>query len=362
MRKKSILVIFGGMSGEHDISLASASFISNALSHCRDYRTLTVGITKEGDWYLYTGPYSRMRNREWLDDAYTKRATLSLDVKEPALIVFQDEGRYETIPIDCVFPVMHGRFGEDGTIQGLLEMAHVPFVGCGVAASALAMDKVLACALFEQQGIPHTPWHHIDERSWHHDKAAYVDFLVQTLEYPIFVKPSRGGSSLGITKVLSKETLEAAVDEAFLFDRRVLVEQGVVGREVEIGGLGGYNDPELSPIGEIVPDRAFYDYNSKYEEDSSSELIIPADLDDSIVSEIQSIARKAWRALDLYGLARIDFFVTNEGVVLLNEINTMPGFVSISMYPRMFRHAGYTDEDLVRRLVELAFEREDRSC
>lgn len=361
MRKRTILVIFGGMSGEHDISLSSASFILGALSRCDEYRTITVGITKEGDWYRYTGPNSRMRNRDWLDDAYVQHTVLSLEAKQPALIVFHGDNRYETLPIDCVFPVMHGRYGEDGTLQGLLEMAHVPFVGCGVSASALAMDKALACAMFEQQEIPHTPWHHIDKTSWRRDKAAYVDLFAQTFEWPIFVKPARGGSSLGITKVLSVETLEEAVEKALHFDRRVIVEQGVRGREVEIGGLGGYGDPELSPIGEIIPDRAFYDYDSKYKKDSSSKLIIPADLNASIVSDIQAIARRAWRALDLYGLARIDFFVTNEGVVLLNEINTMPGFVSISMYPRLFRHAGYTDEALVRRLVELAFMREDHS-
>jgi D-alanine-D-alanine ligase len=361
MRKKTILVIFGGMSGEHDISRSSASFISGALSRCPGYLTITVGITKEGDWYLYTGPFSRMQDGSWLDDTYIKRVVLSLEAMQPSLIVFNGNGGYETLPIDCVFPVMHGRYGEDGTLQGLLEMAHVPFVGCGVAASALAMDKVLACALFEQQGIPHTPWHYVDMMSWLRDKKAYVDFLAQTFEWPVFVKPSRGGSSLGISKAFSKETLEAAIEKALLFDRRVVVEQGVVGREVEIGGLGGYYNPELSPIGEIIPDRAFYDYDSKYEKDSSSQLIIPAELDASVVSDIRMIALKAWRAFDLYGLARIDFFVTDEGVVLLNEINTIPGFVSISMYPRLFRHAGYADEDLVRRLVELAFEREDHS-
>jgi D-alanine-D-alanine ligase len=222
------------------------------------------------------------------------------------------------------------------------------------------MDKVFANTIFDQKNIPRTPWRSVDNMSWRQDVSHTLNEADKGLAYPLFVKPACGGSSLGITKVMSREALPQALELAFSHDRKAIIEQGVRGRELEIAVLGGYGDPLLSPVGEIIPDREFYDYDSKYEAQSTSQLIIPAKIDGETHNTIRNLAVRAWRALDCYGMARIDFFLTDDGQVLLNEINTIPGFVSISMYPRLLRAAGYRDEEPLQELVRLAIEREQR--
>lgn len=352
----NVALLFGGRSGEHDVSRASGAFIMDSLSDSSRYHLLPVGITREGKWYAYSGPSEAMRDGSWLEEGPVYPAWLVPDTDKPYLFINR-KGRTVSYQLDCVFPALHGPNGEDGTVQGLLELAGIPFVGCGMTASALAMDKAFANALFEQQGIPHTPWRVLDLDDWQAGGPALAEEALEGLRYPLFVKPARGGSSLGISRLDRPDELPAALTQAFTYDRKVVIEQGVRGRELEIAALGDYRNPLLSPVGEIVPDRAFYDYDSKYQEESTSQLLIPARLEEGQELEIRKLALEAWRALDCYGMARIDFFLADDGQIFLNEINTIPGFVRISMYPRLMRAAGYTDAGLLEKLIELALER-----
>lgn len=355
--RKNIVVLFGGRSGEHEVSLSSAAYIIDTLKQCEAFHILPVAITREGRWYAYGGPTQAMREDRWYAEGPVTPATLVPDTSKPYLFTKRD-GRSITYPVDCVFPVLHGPYGEDGTVQGMLELSGIPYVGCGVAASAIAMDKVFANTVFDQCDIPHTPWRALDRYTFIHRDEKMLDDLVQGMYYPLFVKPARGGSSLGIRRVASPDELVDAIEFAFQNDRKLVIEEGVRGRELEIAAFGGYGKPILSPVGEIVPDREFYDYDSKYKEDSASELIAPAKLRDDQLMRLRMIASEAWQALDCYGMARIDFFLTEDDRVLLNEINTIPGFVSISMYPRLFREAGYGDAELLRELIKFAFLRD----
>ncbi len=355
--KINLVVLFGGQSGEHEVSRTSASYIVGTLQSCEEYTIYPVGITKEGSWYYYEGDISAMPDGSWFEIGPIAPAALVPDTGRHFLYV-ERQGGIEKLSVDCVFPVLHGPNGEDGTIQGMLEMAGIPFVGCGMTSSALAMDKAFAKALFDYYDIPQTKWRSADEASWRRDRKKVMAESLGGMNYPIFVKPARGGSSLGITRVTSPEEAARAFESAFNYDRKIIVEEGVTGRELEVAAIGGYEAPFLSPVGEIVPDRAFYDYDSKYKESSTSELVIPAPLSPGILHEIRQIATRAYSVLDCYGLCRIDFFLTNEGRVLLNEVNTIPGFVSISMYPRLLRAAGYGNADVLRELIRLAFERD----
>lgn len=354
--KLSLVVLFGGQSAEHEVSRSSAAYIIDTLSTCPQYRILPVGISREGRWYAYSGPTEAMRQGTWMEEGPLAPAYLTPDTGKPYLFV-QKGSRSISYPVDCVFPVLHGLKGEDGTVQGLLELAGIPYVGCGHAASALAMDKVLAKKLFDQEGIPQTPWRSLDSEAWLEGGRDFFDDLVLGLQYPLFIKPARGGSSLGISRVEEGEGPEKALDLAFSYDRKLVIEEGVPGRELEIAALGAYGSPILSPVGEIIPDRSFYDYDSKYQESSQSRLIVPAPLTEEEDTRLREMAGRAWRALDCYGLARIDFFLARDGRLLLNEINTMPGFVQISMYPRLFRAAGYDNAGLLKELIDLALAR-----
>lgn len=356
--KLNLVILFGGQSGEHEVSLSSAAFIIDSLRTCPDYKILPVGITRQGRWYAYSGPTEAMREGTWQQETWITPAILLPDAAKPFLFT-QHQGRTVSYGVDCVFPVLHGLRGEDGTIQGMLEMAGIPYVGCGQAACALAMDKALAKALFQEAGIAQTGWRTLDRETWQAEGQAGLADRLAGLAYPLFVKPSRGGSSLGISRVASFEDLAPALDLAFQHDRKAIIEEGVVGRELEIAVLGDYLHPFLSPVGEIVPDRAFYDYDSKYEAASTSQLIIPAPLAADAEASLRQMALQAWGALNCYGLARIDFFMSQEGRLLLNEINTMPGFVRISMYPRLMRAAGYEDATLLRELIDLALARQE---
>ncbi|MGI6157139.1 MAG: D-alanine--D-alanine ligase family protein [Saccharofermentanales bacterium] len=353
----NVVVLFGGRSGEHDVSRSSAAYIIDTLRGNERFYLLPVGITRDGAWFSYEGDTAAMRDGTWLDHGPVYPATLVPDTRRPFLHI-QRSGKIEHAHVDVVFPVLHGPYGEDGTLQGMLELADLPFVGCGMTASAVAMDKIMANTIFDGHDIPHTPWYPIDELTWHRDAAAMLDDIADTLLFPVFVKPARAGSSLGITRVASKATLAEAIEHALRFDRKAVVEQGVRGRELEIAAIGGYQWPTLSCAGEIVPDREFYDYDSKYEDDSTSQLIIPAKLSPEERASLEWWATRVWAVLDLYGMARIDFFLSDDGQLFVNEVNTIPGFVNISMYPRLLRASGHADDAVLEELIELALERE----
>ncbi len=340
-----VAVILGGRSGEHEVSLTSARNVIDALDRAR-WDPVPIGISRRGDW---------LTTKETVT-ALASGAVALEDVGEPLASARQAFADLASCAI--AFPLVHGTFGEDGTLQGLLEMLGMPFTGCGVAASALGMDKALMKALFREAGIPTARYGVI--RSWdytdHHFAVSYVN---QTTGYPCFVKPANGGSSVGVSKVRSQEDLRGALTEAFMFDDKVVVEELIDGREVECSVLGNEH-PQASVLGEVRPDREFYDYDSKYSEDSETELIIPAPIDPGVAGEVRDLAVRTFRVLGCEGYARVDFFVTGGGDVMANEINTIPGFTSISMYPKLWEASGLSYRDLLSRILELGFARHDR--
>ncbi|ASN80182.1 MULTISPECIES: D-alanine--D-alanine ligase family protein [Deinococcus] len=336
--KKRILLLAGGQSGEHEVSLMSARSVLNALP--RDQFDVTpVVISKQG---------------RWLPPTETQRALETGQAQAGGDLVLHRAASAEGY--DAVFPLLHGPMGEDGTVQGLLTLAGIPFVGSGVLGSAASMDKVMTKQVLASIGIPQVPWALAVRREWQRDPAA-VRERVEALGYPVFVKPANLGSSVGISKVKDGAGLDAALDLAFSLDRRVIVEAMTrhKPREVEVGILGN-DTPIASPVGELSFDADFYDYETKYTE-GQAQMHIPARLPAEVAEQIRDLALRAFRALDCAGLARVDFFyVAETGEVLLNEVNTMPGFTTTSMYPKLFEAAGLTYSELVTRLIQLALE------
>ena len=357
-RKIRVAVVFGGRSDEHDVSLRSARTIMDALDSDR-YDVVPIGITRGGKWLagddpmqaliadspmfaLTEGENTAVPNSEWKVEP-----VIGADALMP---------QAATDGVDVFFPALHGPMGEDGTIQGMLELAGVPYVGSGVLGSAVGMDKAMTKVILEQAGVPQLPWILLTRQQWQSNPDAVIAKIESALPYPVFVKPANMGSSVGVSKAKDTAALREAIREATHFDRRVIVEQGVTGRELEMGVLGN-DSPMTSGIGEIKPKAEFYDYASKYLDDSA-ELIIPADVDPEIQQNMEQIATDAFIALDLAGLARVDFFLENDtNQIWLNEVNTLPGFTSISMYPMLWQQAGISLPELVNRLVELALER-----
>jgi D-alanine-D-alanine ligase len=335
-----VAVLFGGRSGEHEVSLRSAASVAAGLAAGHD--VVCILIDKAGRWRLQRGPDPQASGGE--------PVFLAPDPTDRGMLRRFDDATALVRP-DVFFPVLHGPYGEDGTVQGLLELAAVPYVGSGVAASAASMDKAMMKALFERAGLPQVRHRVLVGR----DSPAETQAL-DDLGLPVFVKPANLGSSVAVGRVETSEVFGVALDRALAYDRKVVVEQAVVAREVEVSVLG--NDaPEASVPGEIVPDREFYDYDSKYSADSTTSLLIPAPLDEPVAAEIRRLAVAAFRAVDACGLARVDFFVERAGGrVLVNEINTMPGFTSISMYPRLWEASGLPYPELLARLVTLATE------
>ncbi len=357
-RKIRVAVVFGGRSDEHDVSLRSARTIIDALDSDR-YEVVPIGISREGKWLAGGDPMNALIARSPMfalaEGEDVAIPTSERDV-EPVIGAEALMPQAATEGVDVFFPALHGPMGEDGTIQGMLELAGVPYVGSGVLGSAVGMDKAMTKVILTQAGVPQLPWVLVTRREWQENANDVINRIEAALPYPIFVKPANMGSSVGVSKARNSDELRTAMQEAAHFDRRILVEQGVQGRELEMGVLG--NDvPLTSGVGEIRPSGEFYDYASKYLNDSA-ELIIPADLDPAIQLEMEQIAKDAFIALDLAGLARVDFFVehgTNQ--IYVNEVNTLPGFTSISMYPMLWEQAGISLPELVNRLVELALER-----
>jgi D-alanine-D-alanine ligase len=339
----TVALLFGGRSGEHEVSLRSAASVAAGLAS--RHAVACVLVDKQGRWRLQEGPEPRAAGGEPVflapspgDEGRLRSAADAREVLRP----------------DVYFPVLHGTYGEDGTVQGLFELAAVPYVGAGVLASAAAMDKEAMKALFAQAGLPQ-----VEHRTLRGRDARAEATLVRELGLPLFVKPANLGSSVGISKVREEGGLEAALDLAFRYDRKVVVERGHDVREIELSVLGN-EQPEASVPGEVVPDREFYDYDSKYAADSGTRLLIPAPLDEAQAGEAQRLAVAAFTAVDCAGFARVDLFLERgSGRFLVNEINTIPGFTSISMYPKLWEASGLAYEDLLARLVSLARERHE---
>lgn len=350
MAKLRVCVIFGGKSPEHEISRKSVTSVINNLDK-EKYDIDMLGITKDGRWYLYTGDVSKIENGDWEKENITP-AVISPDSGEGAILVF-DKGGVRNIHPDIVFPVLHGEYGEDGTIQGLLELSGIKYVGMGVLASANGMDKAYTKLVFDNAKIPQADWVLV-KKNGDHDK--YIKEIEEKLGYPCFVKPCNTGSSVGVGKAHNRQELVSALSEAEKFDRKVLVEENIDGREVECAVLGNEN-PKAAAVGEIVPTVEFYDFDAKYN-DNSTRLEIPAKLPKDTYEKIREYAVKAFSALDGEGLSRVDFFVRNsDGKVILNEINTMPGFTNISMYPKLWDAVGVGYSELLDRLINLGLER-----
>ncbi len=351
-KKVRVGILFGGRSGEHEVSLASAQGIMNAIDKDK-YEVVPIGITKAGQW-LAGGNI----HRQLLDAAaghpvvedFLKRVEQSA---ENALTLPISE----TGPLDVVFPILHGPFGEDGTVQGFLELVGLPYVGAGVAASAVGMDKAICKNIFEAHGLPIVPHLTFLRHRWQTDPEDVMAECEADLNYPLFVKPANLGSSVGIHKAKNQAELRVGLDDAARYDRKLIVEQGVDrAREIEVSVLGN-DDPIASVPGEVIPSREFYSYAAKYLDDSS-ELLLPAPLSREQVDSIQQTAIAAFKAMDCAGMARCDFLVDRTtGEVFLNELNTLPGFTPISMYPKLWEASGLSYADLIDRLIQLAIER-----
>lgn len=358
-QKMRVAVLFGGRSGEHEVSLMSARSVLEALDPDR-FEAVPVGIARDGRWITGPDPLAQLTAAVQTRDEQAGPA---------GRVLTWPGGEVERVlqGVDVVFPVLHGPNGEDGTVQGLLELANLPYVGGGVAASAVGMDKGLMKAVFAAAGLPQARYQVLLRSEWQRAKAeaaaaggpaggAFLDQIEAAFGYPCFVKPANLGSSVGVSKAHYRAELAQALDEAGRHDRRIVVEEFIDAREIECSVLG--NDrPEASLPGEIVPSSEFYDYRAKYV-DGKSGLIIPAELSPDAVREVQRLAVEAFRAIDCAGLARVDFFLQRgTGRVLINEINTIPGFTSISMYPKLWEASGLPYRELITRLIELALER-----
>lgn len=361
MKKKlRVGVIFGGRSGEHEVSLRSAESVINAIDKSK-YEVVPIGITKEGRW-LVSGHATALLPQAVMASTHQQQVAIIGDPTRQGLMRLDSDGRNgSSTPLDVVFPVLHGTYGEDGTIQGLLDMACVPYVGSGVLASATGMDKIVMKQLFERTGLRVTPYEWFLRSSWEQDPDSIIKRVSRSLGYPLFVKPANLGSSVGISKAHDKDELSEAIKDAARYDRRIIVERTVIGREIEVSVLGN-DHPVASLPGEIITGHDFYDYEDKYI-DNVSTTVVPAKIAARIAERIQREAIRAFQAIDGAGLARVDFFIergTNK--IITNEINTMPGFTSISMYAKMWEASGISYSELIDRLIALAIERHsDRS-
>jgi D-alanine-D-alanine ligase len=358
-RKVRVAVVFGGRSGEHEVSLVSAASVMQAMDRER-YEVFPIGITRSGRWLTNGEPMLALQSGQADGPAPAEPATPQGE-RAPALA----PGSRELVPgtreagfpaVDVVFPVLHGPYGEDGTIQGLLEMAGIPYVGAGVLGSALGMDKVAMKDVFVAHGLPVVDHVALLARDWRARPAEWVAQVEERLGYPCFVKPANLGSSVGVTKAHDRQELVRGLDEAAQYDRRLLVERGVNAREIEVSVLGN-DEPQASVPGEVVPCNEFYDYAAKYL-DGESQLLIPAPIPEDLSRQAQELALRAFVALDCAGMARVDFLLCRDtGRLYINELNTIPGFTPISMYPKLWEASGLPYPKLIDRLIELAMER-----
>jgi D-alanine-D-alanine ligase len=359
--KLRVGIIFGGRSGEHEVSIASAASVLEALDK-EKYEVVPIGITHEGRWLAGVNPRALTAGATMDERAEGVTAVaITGDPTQHGLVPAPSatsggSARRPNRPLDVVIPVLHGTYGEDGTLQGLLEMAGVPYAGCGVLGSALGMDKEKAKLVFMAAGLPVVDWLTVRRFELDRDAEELCDRIEARFTYPIFAKPANLGSSVGVSKAHDRAELRAALATALQFDRKAVVEPGVKARELECGVLGN-DEPQASIVGEVVPSSEFYDYRAKYI-DNASRLYIPAPISDELTAEVRRLAVAAFRTLDLSGLARVDFFLDRDTDALyVNEVNTMPGFTQISMYPKLWEASGVSYPQLLDRLIELALER-----
>ncbi|MCA1041731.1 D-alanine--D-alanine ligase [Bacillus infantis] len=345
--KKKLGLLYGGKSAEHKVSMQTALAVIKALD-LEKFDIYPVYITEEGEWVkgpMLEAPAESVKQLEFSQGEAMSPAALA-----PAMFKSAEESSF-----DVIFPLLHGPNGEDGTVQGMLELLNLPYVGNGVLASSAGMDKVIMKNIFAQAGLPQVNYVWFVRSEWQKAGETAYEKVESELGYPCFVKPANLGSSVGISKCSNREELAAAFEEAFQFDRKIIVEEGVTAREIELGVLGN-DEPECSVAGEIVPKKDFYDYKAKYE-DGDTAMIIPAEITEEEYSTLNEMSIRAFKALDCSGLVRADFFLTRDGKVMINEVNTMPGFTPFSMFPLLWKHTGVEYPQLIERLVKLAIER-----
>ena len=343
-----VAILYGGRSAEHEVSMRSAASVCSAIDRNK-FEVIPVFITKDGSWYARADDNSSFSRTETLH--LDQRLVLSPDPQHRGFLVNKGQNCFEEFSVDIVFPVLHGTFGEDGTVQGLLDLADIPYVGCGTLASAVGMDKIIMKAVFRDCGLKVGPFSWFYRSQWKNNPDLIIEGL-RKRPLPLFVKPANLGSSVGISRVGSFSDLSKSIDIASIYDRRILIEDAIGGRELEVSVLGN-EDPVASIPGEVISHAVFYDYNEKYLHDTA-ELIIPAKLSQDEILFAQDAALKAYRAIDGTGLARVDMFLTPDEQVVINEINTLPGFTSISMYPKLWEASGLGYGQLIDRLIELA--------
>jgi len=346
MKKITVGVLFGGRSGEHEVSLVSAYNVMNAIDK-EKYNIIKIGITKKGQWLVYDGQLNNIKENTWQEDSKN---------------LITDKIRINEIldSVEIFFPVLHGPNGEDGTVQGFFEVMQKPYVGCGIFASSAGMDKVAAKILFANENIPIVPYIAFYSEEWAEDKNGWIEKMESFLSYPIFIKPVNMGSSVGISKAKNREDLIKAVENAYKYDEKVIAEKYINAREIECAVLGNF-DAKASTPGEIIPSREFYDYSAKYQDGDQSRIVIPANITAEQSDTIKLYAKKAFRAINGSGLARVDFFIDkDDGSIYINEINTMPGFTQISMYPKMVLYDGINYGKLIEILIELGFAKHEK--
>ncbi|MBN2011456.1 D-alanine--D-alanine ligase [candidate division KSB1 bacterium] len=355
-QKIRVGLLFGGKSAEHEVSLQSAKNVYEALDKTK-YDVVLLGIDKSGHWHVNDASQYLLNadNPKLIAlNAGQKSVALVAGDRQDQLIELNQHGRID--PVDVVFPILHGTYGEDGTVQGLLKLADIPFVGAGVLGSAVGMDKDVMKRLLRDAGIPIADFLVFNQRERNHINFADV---VDRLGLPFFVKPANLGSSVGINKVKDESQFTAAIDDAFKYDTKILIEENINGREIECSVLGNDN-PIASVPGEVLPHHDFYSYEAKYIDENGAGLVIPAELPDHLVKEVQSLAVQTFKVLCCEGMARVDLFLTKDEKLLINEINTIPGFTKISMYPKLWSVSGIPYVELIDRLIQLAIERHER--
>lgn len=347
--KIKVGLLYGGKSAEHEVSLLTARAVSQAINFDK-YEVYPIFITKTGEWRKegqLTAPVETIESLQF-----------GSEITNPNTITsFLPQQGDDTTQLDVIFPLLHGPNGEDGTVQGLLEVLNLPYVGNGVLASAAGMDKVVMKQLFAQAGLSQVPYIYFINREWKKNQNDLLQKMEENLQWPLFVKPANLGSSVGISRVTNRQELIKAIEYAFKYDRKIIVEQGIMAREIEMSVLGN-DEPRCSVAGEVLPTKDFYDYEAKYE-DGTTNYAIPAQVTAELQGKLEDAAIRAFKILDCSGLVRADFFVTDEEEVIINEVNTMPGFTPISMYPKLWMESGLSYSDLIEELIQLALERHE---
>lgn len=351
MSKLNLGIVFGGKSTEHEVSRASATSIIKNVNK-EKYNIYLIGITKEGKWKMFEGDIEKITTGEWEKEGTTAFIAPDSEIKGIVKLV---NNTYEIVKLDVVFPVLHWLYGEDGTIQGLFELAGIPYVGPGVLASSVGMDKVYTKIILKDKGIPQCNFIWVTKKDINSDIEKIISDVESNIGYPCFVKPSNSGSSIGVSKAHDRKELTESLKNACRYDKKVLIEEFIDGRELECSVLGN-EDPKASIVGEIIPVNEFYDYEAKYIKEGSK-ICIPAEIDEEVSNMVRDLAIKAYKAIDAKGFSRVDFFLHRQtGKVYVNEINTIPGFTNISMYPKLWEQTGIEYSELIDKLIELALD------